>query len=122
MELNHILKVTLRKVIQVLRLECGGLFLIDHETKKIKLQARLNIPEAFADKEIIFSDKLLMKHLVKENPDLPPDGSFPSFRIHYPGKDGNKSMPLSCFLTTFKGKATGFFGSEYSTWPCFERS
>ena len=110
MELNHILKVTLRKVIQVLRLECGGLFLIDHETKKIKLQARLNIPEAFADTEIIFSDKLLMKHLVKENPDLPPDGSFPSFRIHYPGKDGIKSLHLSCFLTTFKGKATGFFG------------
>ena len=60
MDFNQILKVTLEKVIQVLRLERGGLFIIDHKAKRVELQARNNIPDAVAEDtdEMVFKDAL----------------------------------------------------------------
>ncbi|MEN8780533.1 MAG: PAS domain S-box protein [Desulfobacterales bacterium] len=112
MDYNHIMMVTLKKVIQVLRLERGGLFLIDHEAKRIKLQARFNIPDAVAEEmeEIVFDDTLLMTHLIEDNSDLPPETSFPSFQIRYHATGSQTNLCLTCFLITFKGRAIGFFG------------
>jgi len=112
MNLNHILKVTLEKVIQVLRLERGGLFLIDTEAKRIRLQTRFNIPEGAAEDtdELSFDDTLLMEHILKKNNGFPPEASFPPFHIRFRATSGQKSLLLTCFLITFKGKAVGFFG------------
>jgi PAS domain S-box-containing protein len=112
MDFNQILKVTIEKVIQVLRLERGGLFLIDHETKKVLLRARYNIPEAVAEEtdEVVFKDALLMQHLIERDVGLPPEASFPSFQIRYRSTRGQTNLWLTCFLITFKGKAVGFFG------------
>ncbi|MDZ7580558.1 MAG: PAS domain S-box protein [Deltaproteobacteria bacterium] len=112
MDLKHILTATLKKVIQVLRLERGGLFLIDPEAKKIRLQARFNIPEAAYEEgyEIVFNDTLLLKHLIEENTGLPPEATFPSFQIRYRATGSQTNLGLTCFLITFKGRAIGFFG------------
>ncbi|MBR9982251.1 MAG: PAS domain S-box protein [Desulfatitalea sp.] len=112
MDLNNTLKVTLEKVIRVLRLERGGLFLIDQEAKHIQLQARFNIPDAVADQtdEVVFSDTLLMKHLIEDNSSLSPEATFPSFRIHYRATGAQTNLWLTCFLITYKGRAMGFFG------------
>lgn len=112
MDFNHILRITLKKVIQVLRLERGGLFLIDHEAQRIRLPARFNIPDAATEDrdEIVFNDTLLMKHLIEENTGLPPETSFPSFEIRYRATESQTNLCLTCFLITFKGRAIGFFG------------
>lgn len=112
MDLKHILKVTLEKVIQVLRLKRGGLFLIDTEAKRIRLETRFNIPEAAteASDELIFNDTLLMKHIIEKNNGLPPEASFPPFHIRYHSTEGQTNLWLTCFLITFKGRAVGFFG------------
>jgi PAS domain S-box-containing protein len=112
MDLKHILKVTLEKVIQVLRLERGGLFLIDHTANRIRLQARFNISEAVDSEhdEIILSDTLLMKHLIEDKTGLPPEAFFPSFRVRYRAAGAQTNLWLTCFLITFKGRAIGFFG------------
>jgi len=112
MNLNHILKATLEKVIQVLRLERGGLFLIDTDARRIRLQTRFNIPEAGAEDtdELIFDDTLLMEYILEQNNGFAPEASFPPFHIHFRAAIGQKSLLLTCFLITFKGKAVGFFG------------
>lgn len=112
MDLNHILKATLEKVVQVLRVERGGLFLIDRENKHVRLQARFNIPEVPSDEsdEIIFSDRVLMEHMIEKNIDLPPEPSFPAFRVRYHASESQTDLWLTCFLITFKGKSIGFFG------------
>lgn len=112
MNLSRIMKITLEKVIQVLRLERGGLFLVDREAKKIRLQARYNIPNAVAEEsdEIVVKDTLLMKHLIEENTDFPPEASFPSFQVRYRATGSQTNLWLTCFLITFKGRAVGFFG------------
>ena len=112
MDFNQILKVTLEKVIQVLRLERGGLFIIDHKAKRVDLRARNNIPETVADDtdEVVFKDALLMQHLIEKDVGLPPEASFPSFQIRYRSTRGQTNLWLTCFLITFKGKAVGFFG------------
>lgn len=112
MDFNHILKVTLEKVIQVLQLERGGLFLFDRENKRIRLQARFNIAEVSSDEtdEIIFSDAVLMEYLIEKNIDLPPEPSFPAFQVRYHASGSQTNLWLTCFLITFKGKAIGFFG------------
>jgi PAS domain S-box-containing protein len=112
MDLNQILKVTLEKVIQVLRLERGGLFLIDRKAKRVRLRARYNIPEEVAEEtdEVVFRDALLMRNLIEEDIELPLEASFPPFRIRYRATRGQTNLWLTCFLITFKGKAVGFFG------------
>ena len=112
MDLNHILMVTLRDVLKVLRLKRGALFLIDREKQQIRLQAKKGLPEndpAHPD-EVIFKDTLLGDHLIKKGVQFPSKPTFPPFQVTYQ-PEGNKPVPwLSCFLITFKGKAVGFFG------------
>ncbi len=112
MSLQNTLKITLEKVIQVLGLQRGGLFLIDHDASRFRLQARQNIPEAIDERtdEVVFSDTLLMQHFLEDRTGLPPEASFPSFRIHYRSSGTQTHLWLTCFLITFKGRAIGFFG------------
>ena len=112
MDLNHILKVTLEKVIKMLRLERGGLFLIDREAKKFKLQAGVNLPETIDQEkdEVVFKDELLMHHLLEETASLRSEAAFPPFQARYLAAGSQTPHWLSCFLITFKERGVGFFG------------
>lgn len=112
MDLDHILKVTLKDVLRVLRLDRGALFLIDHEEKDARLQIRSGLPRPRDSKSITFKDRLLEKHLVKSASSLKPEPTFPSFKVQYKSNNGQIVPWLSCFIITFKGKGVGFFGFD----------
>ena len=114
MDLDHILMVTLKDVLKVLRLKRGALFLIDQEKKKARPQVKYGLPEEdpLHPGEVIFKDTLLMEHLIKKSAELIPKPTFPPFQVRYQAM-GGKTVPwLSCFLITFKGKGVGFFGLD----------
>ena len=112
MDVNQILEITLEKVVHVLRLEQGGIFIINHETKKIELKSRLNIPDTGVEDstEIVFMDTMLMKHIIEDGLELPVEYSLPPFHVHYRSAVTQTSLWLKCFLITFKGRSIGFFG------------
>jgi len=113
-DLNHILRVTLRNVLKVLRLKRGAIFLIDREKKKAGLTVEQGLHVRAPDDlgRIMFKDALLKKHLLEEEVQLTPKPTFPSFQVSYRAK-GDKAAPwLSCFLITFKGRGVGFFGLD----------
>ena len=114
MDLNHILMVTLKDVLKVLRLKRGALFLIDQEKEKARPQVKYGLPEEdpLHPGEVIFKDTLLMEHLIKKSAEIIPKPTFPPFQVRYQAM-GGKTVPwLSCFLITFKGKGVGFFGLD----------
>lgn len=112
MDLDHILKVTLKDVLGVLRLERGALFLIDHEEKIARLQVRSGLPRPLDGSSITFGDRLLEKHLLKSASPMKPEPTFPSFKVRYESTGGQMIPWLSCFIVTFKGKGVGFFGFD----------
>ena len=112
-DLNHILMVTLKHLLKVLRLDRGAIFLIDRENKRARLQIRYGLPEeepALKD-DIIFKDTLLMKHLL-EVAELTPKPTFPAFQVSYRARKSDYVPWLTCFLISSKEKAAGFFGFE----------
>lgn len=113
-DIKHILMVTLKQILKVLRLGRGAVFLIDREEKKVKLEARYCLPEEgpAQDNEITFKDTLLMNHLINQKIQLKPEPVFPCFQVRYRTKAGKPSPWLTCFLITFKGRAVGFFGID----------
>jgi PAS domain S-box-containing protein len=114
MDLNNILMVTLKHILKVLRLKRGAIFLIDPEEETARLQVRYGLPvqdPSYAN-DVIFRDKVLMKHLLSGDMRVRPEPSFPGFHVSYKTKRGMKDRWLSCFLITFKGRAVGFFGLD----------
>ncbi|MGD8227002.1 MAG: PAS domain S-box protein [Desulfobacteraceae bacterium] len=114
MDLNNILMVTLKHILKVLRLKRGAIFLIDPEEKEARLQVRYGLPvqDASPTDDVIFKDKVLMKHLLEGDMRVRPEPSFPRFQVSYKTKKGKRASWLSCFLITFKGRAAGFFGLQ----------
>ncbi|HSO67377.1 MAG TPA: PAS domain S-box protein, partial [Desulfatirhabdiaceae bacterium] len=112
MDVNHIMDVTLEKVIHVLRLERGGIFIIDRDTRKMRLKSRFNIPGASSEDadEVVFKDAMLMKHIIEDGLELPVESSFPPFQVRYRSAGTQTNLWLTCFLITFKGRSIGFFG------------
>ncbi len=114
MDLDHILKVTLRNVLRVLKLDRGGIFLIDRDQGRALLQVASGLPEPDQNltDHVRFKDDLLMHRLIREDVDLTPQPTFPSFRVSYLA-GGDEPVPwLHSFLITFKGKGVGFFGLD----------
>ena len=112
LDLEHILNVTIKDVLRALRLESGGLFLIDQNSRKIKLQVKKGLPDQAPEEpvESVFRDAKLGEYLIKNKASLTPKPTFPSFQMRYKAIDDTPVPWLSCFLITFKGKAVGFFG------------
>lgn len=113
-DLNHILKVTLRNVLKVLRLKRGAIFLIDREKKKagLTVEQGLHVRAPDDSDRILFKDALLKKHLLEEEVQLTPKPTFPSFQVSYRAKGSQAAPWLSCYLITFKGRGVGFFGLD----------
>ena len=114
MDLDHILKVTLKNVLSALQIDCGGLFLINRDEKSVSLQARTGLPKEAGtrEKDIVFKDEELKIDLIDRKVRLAPKSTFPSFQMRYRSADGENVPWLSCFLITFKGQGVGFFGLD----------
>ncbi len=112
LDMKHLLTITLKKTVKVLKLERGGLFLIDRNAAKIKLEARYNLPEVGSPKtdEIVFKDVLLERHLIQKKASLIPEAAFPPFQVRYRASGFQTDLWLTCYLITFHGKGVGFFG------------
>ncbi len=112
MELDSLLRVTLRRVLRVLSLAQGGIFLIDRANKKTILGATVGLPhvEKGESVELIFKDLLLRDYLIEGAAKLMPEASFPDFQTCYSSNDNLLPLCLSCHLIISKGKPVGFFG------------
>jgi PAS domain S-box-containing protein len=112
MGLEDILTKTIKEVSRVLRVDRGGVFLIEPETREIRLQARYNLPQSNLQEsdQILFEDEMLMRALIKKNYPLPFGAYYPSFRIRYRAYGFQTYLSLTCFLIVQKSRAVGFFG------------
>ena len=116
MDLDHILKVTLDRVLKILSVRKGGIFLFDDEGNTPTMRAGFGLPEATGENstQIEFKDTMLMEYLVQKKIELEPEASFPSFQVRYSVGDA-PSLWLTCYLITSKRKTVGFFGFEGRT-------
>ena len=109
-DLDEILMTALKKILEVLSLSSGGIFLIDHEKSAFSLRVQQGLNDNGENKtcKILLRDKPLMRSLLKKNLSLKPEPIFPPFKATL--KDGaTKNSPeLTCFLITAKEKASGF--------------
>jgi signal transduction histidine kinase len=114
MDLDHILKVTLKNVLSALRIDCGGLFLINRDEKSVSLQARTGLPKeaGTGEMDIVFKDEELKIDLIDRKVRLEPKSTFPSFHLRYRSVVGEMIPWVSCYLITFKGQGVGFFGLD----------
>ena len=112
MGLDNILHATLERVLNVLSLSSGGIFLIDRVDKKTILGAVAGLPwlKKGETVELIFKDVLLRQYLIESNSELMPEASFPYFQASYKTDNEDSLLCLSCHLIISKGKPVGFFG------------
>jgi PAS domain S-box-containing protein len=115
MDLDNILKVTLKRVRKILSVRKGGIFLFDDEANTPTMRAGFGLPKATEENpaQIEFKDTMLMEYLVHKKTELEPEASFPSFQVRYTA-GGKPSLWLTCYLITSKRKTVGFFGFEFS--------
>ena len=112
MGLDNILQITLGRVLSVLNLFQGGIFLIDRADKKTIPGAvtGLSCLKKGEAVELIFKDVLLREYLIERTSTLMPEASFPYFQACYKGENEDSSQWLSCHLIISKDKPVGFFG------------
>jgi len=109
-DLDEILTTALRKVLEVLKLSSGGIFLIDHEKPAFSLRVDKGLTEdgGTHTPRIMLDDEPLMRSLLKRNLTLDPEPIFPPFKATLIDEDAGNCVDLTCFLITAKKKASGF--------------
>jgi PAS domain S-box-containing protein len=114
MDLDSILKLTMKRVRKNLSIRKGGIFLFDDKENTPTMRVGISLPEATQDNpaQIEFKDTILMEYLVKKRIELKPEVFFPSFQVRYTA-GGKPPLWLTCFLITSKRKTVGFFGFEF---------
>lgn len=112
MDLEGILTQTVKEVGRILRVDRGGIFLIDRKSRRIRIAARYNLPEPSGETgdEVVFEDDLLMRYFIEGENHLPLESYYPSFTVRYRATGGQTHLWLKCFLIALKGRAVGFFG------------
>lgn len=107
-DLDEVLMTALKKVLDVLNLASGGIFLIDHDKPGFILRVQKGLTEETDARtpRIELHDERLMRSLLKRDLSLNPEPIFPPFRATLKG--GGRSVELTCFLITAKEKASGF--------------
>jgi PAS domain S-box-containing protein len=113
-DLDDVLMTALKKVLEVLNLSCGSIFLIDHEMSAFSLKVQKGLPEGARSNtwQVSLHDHALMRSLLKKNLSLEPKPSFPPFRATLKGLRAHDSTELTCFLITAKEKASGFLALD----------
>ncbi|RLC28105.1 MAG: hypothetical protein DRH56_00825 [Deltaproteobacteria bacterium] len=109
-DLDEILMTALKKVLEVLNLRSGGIFLVDHDKPgfSLRVQKGLAPDDAGAEPVILLHDTILMHSLLEKNLLLEPEPIFPPFKATLTGRAGGNPVQLTCFLITAKGRASGF--------------
>jgi PAS domain S-box-containing protein len=113
-DLDAVLEVALKKTLEVLGLNAGAIFLIDHDKTAFILKSTQGLPAHTPDKsdQIQLYDKALMRSLFKKDLVLTPEPIFPPFKAVLKGLNQKPSVELTCFLITAKEKASGFIALE----------
>ena len=109
--LDEVLRTALVKVLEVLNLKQGAVFLIDQEKNDFHLQVQTGLlgdEDDFYLKAVLH-DKLLMKSLLNRNITFTPQRTIPPFRAVLLNTDGSAAFEATCFLILTKEKASGFF-------------
>jgi PAS domain S-box-containing protein len=115
--LDDILLTALKKVLDVLNLKAGGIFLVNLEKSELMLRVQQGLPEGYLAKpdKIKLHDELLMQALLKEDLVLMPEPTFPPFKVTLAGNHHGNDLELACFLITAKEKASGFIALDLSS-------
>lgn len=115
-DLNDILMVALKKLLDVLGLKSGGIFLIEPGVNKpafrLKVQQGLLAKLADDSCHTLLYDVALMRSLLKGTHSLKPQGAFLPFKATLVGANSSNVLELVCYLIKRKEKASGFIGLE----------
>ena len=113
-DLDAVLEIALKKMLEVLGLTAGAIFLIDHDKSAFVLRSKHGLQANTPDKtnQIQLYDKALMRSLFKKDLVLTPEPIFPPFKAVLKSQNNNPPTELTCFLITAKEKASGFIALE----------
>ncbi|MGA2402278.1 MAG: PAS domain S-box protein [Syntrophobacteraceae bacterium] len=113
-DLDEILMMALRKVLEVLNLSSGAIFLINKEKSAFTLKVQQGLPEKVVGNGcgLELYDQALMQSLLEEDRSLKPQRTFPPFKASLKAADDDDSVQLLCFLITAKKSASGFIALE----------
>ena len=113
-DLDHILSTALNKVLEVLGLSAGGIYLIDPVRSAFVLRAHRHLPVDAGGNipSIQLQDDVLMASLLLKDLKLTPEPIFPPFRALLHTGTGSQPMGLTCFLITARNKASGFLALD----------
>lgn len=111
--LDDILMVALKKVLSVLGLPSGGVFLID-EDRDFTLRVQHGFPAGVSSGavQVRLHDKALMRFLLRGTVPLSTLKSFPPFKATLKESGADFSIELTCFLINRKDRASGFLALE----------
>lgn len=112
--LDDILLTALRKVLDVLNLNSGGIFLIIPEENRLLRKVDQGLPRSAPGNanEIRLHDTRLMKALLKTDLLLTPEATFPPFKATLETTTGCDPLALTCFLITAQKRASGFIALD----------
>ncbi len=115
--LDEILIMALRKVLEVLNLGSGAIFLINKEKSAFVLKAQQGLSERVMGSVyyLVLHDQALMQSLLEEDRSLKPQRTFPPFKASLKAEDDDDSVQLLCFLITAKKRASGFIALELAS-------
>jgi signal transduction histidine kinase len=113
-DLDAVLMTALKKVLEVLNLTAGGIFLIDHEKSIFSLSVQLGLNRRAGSNasHVMLHDRVLMRSLLKKDLSLAPKPNFPPFKATLKGVNNANSAQLTCFLVTAKEKPSGFLALD----------
>jgi PAS domain S-box-containing protein len=115
-DLNDILMVALKKLLDVLGLKSGGIFIIeqDHNKPSFSLKVQIGLLDTLGDSNChtLLYDVALMRSLLKGTHSLKPQGAFLPFKATLVGANNSNALELICYLIKRKEKASGFIGLE----------
>lgn len=112
--LDDILMTALKRVLDLLNLSSGAIFLIDYEKSAFSCRVKQNFSECNGTdaNRIVLHDEILMRSLFDKDLSLVPEPAFPPFRASLENARGGHTVRLTCFLITAQEKARGFLALE----------
>lgn len=112
-DLDEILMMALKKVLEVLNLSSGAIFLINKEKSAFILKVQHGLPEKVVGNvhHLVLHDQALMQSLLEVDRSLKPQRTFPPFKASLKAADDD-SVQLLCFLIAARKKASGFIALE----------
>jgi PAS domain S-box-containing protein len=113
-DLDDVLSIALTRILEVLNLSAGGIFLIDHEksTFSMRVQQGLQKTRTKGPTHVRLQDELLQKALLKRDHSFTPQPTFPPFGAVFRSGRYGEAKDLTCFLIMARERASGFFGFE----------